>query len=57
MGLIALFVIVFLVLGGVGIGMHGVVGNVLIALAVLWLVGGIGYHGNRVGWFKGEPRL
>jgi hypothetical protein len=51
MGLLLLVIIVFLLLGGVGIGLHGLLGTVLIVFAVVWLLGGVGYHGSRSGWY------
>lgn len=55
MNLLLLVIIVFLLLGGIGIGVHGLLGTVLIVVAVVWLLGGIGYHGSRSGWYGG-PR-
>jgi hypothetical protein len=54
MGLLLLIVIVFLLLGGAGFGLHGTLGTVLIVFALLWLFGGLGYHGSRSGWYGGR---
>jgi hypothetical protein len=53
MGLLVAVIIIFLLLGGVGFGVQGTLGTVLIVLAVLWLLGGLGLHGSRSGWFGG----
>ena len=54
MGPLVVVLLVFLLLGGVGIGLHGTLGTVLIVLAVLWLLGGVGFHGSRSGWYGGR---
>ena len=51
MGLLLLIVIVFLLLGGGGFALHGMLGTILIIFAVVWLLGGLGYHGSRSGWY------
>lgn len=51
MGILLFVIIVFLLLGGAGIGLHGMLGTILIVFAVLWLFGGVGYHGSRSGWY------
>jgi hypothetical protein len=41
----------------VGIGLHGLLGTILLVVAVLWLLGGVGYHGSRSGWYGRGPRV
>ena len=53
MSLLLVIVIVFLLLGGVGYGVHGLLGTILIVCAIVWLLGGVGYHGSRSGWYGG----
>ena len=55
MNLLLLVIILFLLFGGAGFALSGTLGTVLIVLAVLWLVGGIGYHGSRSGWYGRGP--
>ncbi len=51
MGLLLFIIIIFLLFGGVGFGMHSLLGTILIIFAVVWLLGGVGYHGSRSGWY------
>jgi len=51
MGLLLAVLIIFLLLGGAGLSLHGTLGTVLLILAVVWLLGGLGYHGSRSGWY------
>jgi len=53
MGLLLVIIVIFLLLGGVGFGLHGTLGTILIICAVVWLIGGFGYHGSRSGWWRG----
>lgn len=57
MGLLLAIIVVFLLLGGVGISIQGTLGTVLLVLAVLWLLGGMEFHGSRSGWFGGGRGL
>jgi len=50
-GLLLAVLIIFLLLGGAGLSLHGTLGTVLLILAVIWLLGGLGYHGSRSGWY------
>ena len=51
MGLLLVILLVFLLLGVGGFALHSTLGTVLIVLAVVWLIGGLGYHGRSAGWY------
>jgi hypothetical protein len=55
MGLLVVIIILFLLLGGGGLGLGGPLGTILIILAVVWLIGGVGWHGRNNGWFGNGP--
>ena len=57
MGLLLFIILVFLLLGGAGFGLHGTLGTVLIVLAIFWLLGGVGFHGSRYGWYRSDRQL
>ena len=51
MGFLLLVLLVFLLLGAGGFALHSTLGLILIVFAVIWLLGGLGYHGRRAGWY------
>jgi hypothetical protein len=57
MGLLLAVLIIFLLLGGAGLSLHGTLGTVLLILAVIWLLGGLGLPRIPIGLVRLRSRL
>ncbi|HWD38630.1 MAG TPA: hypothetical protein VG944_07260 [Fimbriimonas sp.] len=48
---ISTLLIIFLLIAAAGVSVHGAMGTVIVVLAAAWFIGGLGYHGSKLGYY------